>query len=68
MRMLMSKLQSQNPQMFQMLNNAMRSGQNPNQLISQVMKNATPEQKQSVFEQAKQYGVPDEVLKEIQNG
>lgn len=45
----------------------MNSNGNPEPLITQLMGNATPEQKQSILKQAKQYGVPDNILAKIQN-
>lgn len=67
MQMLMSRLQNKNPQAYQFINQAMQNGGNPNAIINQMMKNTTPEQKQNLIQQAKQYGVPDNYLKQIQN-
>lgn len=67
MQMLMSQLQNKNPQAFQFVNTAMRNGGDPNAVLQQLMKNATPEQKQGLINTAKQYGVPDNYLKQIQN-
>ncbi len=36
-------------------------------MLKQMIGNATPEQRQGLFSQAKKYGVPDEVLSKIQN-
>ena len=63
----MGQLQNQNPQMFQMLNQAKNNGTNPEQFLKQMMGNKTPEQMQQVLAQAKQMGVPDEVLQKVQN-
>lgn len=67
MRSLMTKLQSRNPQGFQFIDQAMRSGGNPQALLQQMLGNASPEQKKNLITQAKQYGCPDEILKQIQN-
>lgn len=65
--MVMGMLQSKNPQMFQNISQAMNSGQNPQQLVKQVMGNMNTEQKEGLIKQAKQFGVPDNVLSQIQN-
>lgn len=63
----MSQLQTKSPQGFQVIQKLMNSNGNPEPLINQLMGNATPEQKQNLLKQAKQYGVPDNVLAKIQN-
>lgn len=63
----MNQLQSQNPQMFQLINQARNSGVNPQQFMKQMMGNVSPEQMQQVLTQAQQYGVPKEVLQQVQN-
>lgn len=45
----------------------MQSNGNPQAIIQQMMGNATPEQRQGLIKQAKQYGVPDNILSQIQN-
>lgn len=67
MQMLMQRLQNKNPQGYQFINTAMQNGGNPNAILNQMMKNATPEQKQTLIQQAKNYGVPENYLKQIQN-
>lgn len=67
MQMLMTRLQNQNPQAFQFINQAMNNGGDPNAVLNQMMKNATPEQKQSLINTAKNYGCPENILKQIQN-
>ena len=67
MQMLMQQVQSQNPQAFQVVNQAINSGANPMQFMKQVMGNVSPQQMQDIMTQAKQFGVPDEVLQQIQN-
>ena len=63
----MGQLQAQNPQAFQKVNQAINSGVNPQQFMKQVIGNVNPEQMQQVLQMGKQFGVPDEVLKQIQN-
>lgn len=63
----MQEVQSKNPQAFQMINQAMSSGANPQNLMKQAIDNATPQQMQGIMEQAKQLGVPDQILQQIQN-
>lgn len=67
MQMLMQRLQNKNPQGFQLINQAMNNGGNPNAVLKQMMSNATPEQKKILITQAKNYGCPDNILRQIQN-
>jgi len=45
----------------------MRNNGNPQAMVQQIMTNATPEQKENLLKQAKGYGVPDNILSQIQN-
>ena len=63
----MSQLQARSPQGVQLIQRLMSSNSNPEQLMTQLMGNASPEQKQSLLKQAKQYGVPNNILAKIQN-
>lgn len=63
----MQQIQSQNPQAFQIVNQAINSGANPMQLMKQIMGNVSPQQMQDIMTQAKQFGVPNEILQQIQN-
>ena len=64
---LMRQLQMKNPQGFNTINSLMQNNQNPQQLIQQVMGNATPEQREGILKQAKNMGCPDNILAQIQN-
>lgn len=64
---LMQRLQGSNPQGYQLVNNMMRNGNNPNDMLKQVLDKATPEQRQQVLNTAKSYGCPTDVLSKIQN-
>ena len=66
-QVLMGQLQSKNPQGYQMINQMMQSGGNPEAMVKQMMGNISPEQKQQVLNQAKSYGAPSDVLSKIQN-
>lgn len=67
MKMLMSKLQSQSPQNYKVVNELMRSNGNPSGLLEQVFGNMNPQQKQSILSQAKYFGAPNELLSKLQN-
>ena len=67
MQMLMKRLQAQNPQGFQMVNAAIQNNGNPQPMLQQMISNSTPEQKQNLLNQAKQYGVPENILSQLQN-
>ena len=63
----MNQLQARNPQAFQIINRARNSGTNPQEFIRQMMNGVTPEQMQNVLTQAKNMGVPPEILNQVQN-
>lgn len=50
-----------------MVNEAMQNNGDPQSIVKQMMSNASPEQKEMVLKQAKQYGAPDDILSKIQN-
>ena len=55
------------PKEFQTINALIQNNANPQAIVQQMMSGATPEQKENLFKQAKNYGVPDSVLSQIQN-
>lgn len=55
------------PQNFQVAQNLMQSNGNPQGLVKQIMGNISPEQKQGLLNQMKQYGCPDNILSQLQN-
>ena len=65
--MLFNQLQMSNPQMYQQISQLQRNNANPQELIKQAMENASPQQIQYVLGQAKQLGVPENILAQIQN-
>ena len=50
-----------------MINQMMNNGGNPQALVRQFMNKATPQQMQGIMQQAKQFGVPDNILSQLQN-
>ena len=64
---LMSRLQTQNPQGYQIASQAMQNNGNPMNMIQQVMGGMSDEQKGNFFKQCKSYGVPSSILTQIQN-
>lgn len=65
--MLMQRLQKTNPGGYNMVNQMMQSGGNPQSLIQQMFGNMPSEQKQAILNQAKSYGCPDKILSKLQN-
>lgn len=63
----MSQLQVQNPQAFQTINQAINSGSQPQQIVKQLIGNISPQEMQQLLQMGKQFGVPDEVLNQVQN-
>lgn len=63
----MGQLQPRNPQMAGQIQQAMNNGANPQALMKQMMGNMDNNQIQQVMTQARQYGVPDNILNQMQN-
>ena len=55
------------PRNFQLAQNLMQNNGNPETIIQQMFKNSTTEQRQNILNQAKNYGVPTEILAKLQN-
>jgi len=60
-------LKARNPQGFQVVNQAMQGKNNPMDLLNQITNSYSPEQMSGLLGRAKQMGVPDSVLEQIQN-
>ena len=56
-----------NPQAFNQYKQFRQSNGNPMELFKQMTGNYTPEQMQGYIKFAKSFGVPDELLQQIQN-
>ena len=54
--------------MFQMVEQARKNNSNPMDMFKQLTSNYQPEQMTALFNRAKQLGVPDEYIKQIQDG
>ena len=51
-----------------MVEQAQKNKNNPMEMLKEITKNYSPEQVNGLFERAKQFGVPDDVLKQAQDG
>lgn len=67
LNMVMNILKQKNPQGYNMINQLRQNGTNPNAMLNQIMGNMQPQQRQQLLQNAKQYGVPDNVLSRLQN-
>lgn len=67
MQMLMNKAKQNNPQIFNLINNSMNNNINPINLFNQITKNYSQEQKNNIFQIAKQYGINDETINKFKN-
>lgn len=65
--MLMNQIKLKDPQNYQNLNQLMNNGGKPEQILQQEIKKRTPQEIQQVLIQAKQLGVPENILAQIQN-
>ena len=61
----MSILQKNNPKMYQMYQRARQANSNPADLFKQVTKGYSKEQLEQLFDAAKQYGIPEEVIQQV---
>lgn len=64
---LLRQVQQKNPQGYQFANYVMQNGSNVDPIVKQMLGKITPEQKQQVLNAAKNYGVPDTYLSQLQN-
>ena len=55
------------PQNFQTINALMQKKNNPQDLVNQIFGSISPEQKQNLLSQCKQYGMPEHLLSKLQN-
>ena len=55
------------PQNFQTINALMQNKNNPQDLVNQIFGSISPEQKQNLLNQMKQYGCPENILSQLQN-
>ncbi len=67
MQMLMNKAKQNNPQVFNLINNSMNNNINPINLFNQITKGYSQEQKNNIFQIAKQYGINDETINKFKN-
>lgn len=63
----MSNLEARDPRLAGQIRTMMTNGTDPKSVVKQMMGNQPPEQISNVLTMAKQYGVPDEILSQIQN-
>ena len=66
--MLMNQLKAKNPQAFQTVNQAIKNQSNPMELLKQVTSNYDSKTKEAFFNQAKQMGFGEDLLKQVQDG
>lgn len=52
--------------MYKMLEETKKNQNNPMDLLKEVTKNYTPEQMNNLFEQSKKFGVPEDMIKQIE--
>lgn len=67
MSVLMQRLQTINPQGYQFANQLIQNNGDPEGALKQMLSKMSPEQKQSILNQAKSYNCPENILSKIQN-
>lgn len=65
-QILMNQVRARNPQAFQFLEQAQRNQSNPMDLLKQITNGYTPEQMSGLLNKAKQFGISDEQLGNVQ--
>ena len=63
---LLSQARQKNPQAFRLVEEMQKSNSNPKDILDQMTKNLNKEQMESFMSYAKSYGVPDDILKQLQ--
>lgn len=61
-------LKVRNPQLFQQVEGLVKNNGNPMELFKQITGSYSPEQMEQLYSQAKQFGIPDDVINQVQNG
>lgn len=51
--------------MFNMIEQAQKNQSNPQELFKEITKNYKPEQMERIFNQAKQFGIGDDVINKL---
>jgi len=57
-----------NPQMFQIINQARKNNNDPLGMFKEITKNYKPEQLDNLYNRAVQIGVPQEYIDQVKNG
>ena len=65
MNLLMSQLKMRNPQMFQFISQAQKNKSNPQEIFKEITKNYKPEQVESIFNRARQFGISDDIINQL---
>lgn len=63
----MSQLKIKNPQMANQIQGLINSKGNPMELYHQIIRDKTPQQMEQFYSMAKQWGIPDDVINQVQN-
>ena len=63
----MGKLRQSNPEAYNMINTAMKSGKDPEKFMHELVKgrNLSPEQIARIKENARSYGAPEDILNKL---
>lgn len=57
-----------NPQMYQMINQAKESQNNPMEIFKSITSNYTPEQMDAFYNQAEKMGFSNELIEQVKEG
>ena len=61
-------MKMKNPQVFQVIEQARKNNGNPMEMFKQITNGYKPEQLNSLFDRAKQMGIPEEYIKQVKEG
>ena len=65
MQILMNQLKVRNPQAFQIIQQAQKNQNNPEELFKEMTKDYKPEQMKQIFNQARMFGVSDDIINKL---
>lgn len=61
-------MKMKNPQVFQVIEQARKNNGNPMEMFKQITSGYKPEQLNSLFDRAKQMGIPEEYINQVKEG
>lgn len=67
LNMLLKQFQNNNPQVVNEVNQVISSNKNPKDIVLQTISGFSPQQKQTILNQARGLGIPTNIIEQLQN-